>query len=42
MVGWRLEDDESAELAQQLIAESCRKQGIARDQLTLHVDEGRR
>jgi transposase InsO family protein len=40
VVGWRLADYESAELAQPLIAESCRKQGIARDQLTLHADRG--
>jgi len=40
VVGWLLDDHESADLAQQLIAESCRKQGIARDQLTLHADRG--
>jgi len=31
---------ESASLAKQLIAESCAKQGIERDQLTLHADRG--
>ncbi|MCB0063115.1 MAG: transposase family protein, partial [Caldilineaceae bacterium] len=38
VVGWLLADHESAELAEQLIAESCHKQGIARDQLVLHAD----
>lgn len=40
VVGWVVDDHESADLAQQLIAESCRKQSIARDQLTLHADRG--
>lgn len=40
VVGWLLAEYESADLAQQLIAESCHKQGIARDQLTLHADRG--
>lgn len=40
VVGWLLADHESAELAEQLIAESCEKQAIARDQLTLHADRG--
>jgi putative transposase len=40
VVGWRLAEYESADLAQQLIAESCRKQAIAREQLTLHADRG--
>ena len=40
VVGWLLAEYESANLAQQLIAESCRKQGIAREQLTLHADRG--
>jgi putative transposase len=31
---------ESAELAEQLIAESCGKEGIGPDQLTLHADRG--
>ena len=38
--GWLIADGESANLAQQLIAESCAKQGIAPDQLTLHADHG--
>jgi putative transposase len=40
VVGWLLAKEESAELAEQLVAESCRKQGIERDQLTLHSDRG--
>jgi putative transposase len=40
VVGWLLADHESAALAESLIAESCRKQGIERNQLTLHADRG--
>jgi putative transposase len=40
VVGWLLADHESAELAESLIAESCHKQGIERNQLTLHADRG--
>ncbi len=40
VVGWLLDDHESADLAECLIGESCRNQGIARDQLTLHADRG--
>jgi len=39
-VGWMVAYRETAALAQRLIAETCRKQGIARDQLTLHADRG--
>ena len=38
--GWLIADCESATLAKQLIAESCAKQGIGLDQLTLHADRG--
>jgi putative transposase len=38
--GWMIAERESAELAEQLIAETCAKQGIARDQLVLHSDRG--
>ena len=38
VVGWMLAHRESAALAQRLIAESCRKQDIEPDQLTLHAD----
>ena len=37
VVGWMLAHRESAALAQRLIAESCRKQDIEPDQLTLHA-----
>lgn len=40
VVGWLLAESESADLAEQLIVESCRKQAIARDQLILHADRG--
>ena len=40
VVGWLLADHESAALAEQLIAGSCRKQAIGRDHLTLHADRG--
>jgi putative transposase len=40
VVGWMLADRESAELAHQLIAETCAKQGIEPDQLVLHADRG--
>ena len=38
--GWMLADQESASLAEQLIAETCAKQGIRVDQLILHSDRG--
>jgi putative transposase len=38
--GWLIAECESATLAEQLIAESCTKQGIEPDQLTLHADRG--
>ena len=40
VVGWLLAEEEAGYLAEQLIAATCRKQGIARDQLTLHADRG--
>ena len=40
VVGWMLAHRESATLAEQLILESCGRQGIERDQLTLHADRG--
>ena len=39
-VGWLLAEVESAELAEQLIRASCRKQGIIKHQLILHSDRG--
>jgi putative transposase len=38
--GWMLAEREAAELAEQLIAETCAKQGIGADQLILHSDRG--
>jgi putative transposase len=40
VVGWLIAEGESAELAEQLIGESCRKQQIERGELTLHADRG--
>jgi putative transposase len=40
VVGWMLAEVESAELAEQLIAETCTKQGVVPDQLTIHADNG--
>ena len=39
-VGWMIANREAAELAEALIAETCIKQGIAQDQLTMHSDRG--
>jgi putative transposase len=38
--GWLIAERESAQLAEELIAETCRKQGIAAAQLTIHADHG--
>jgi putative transposase len=38
--GWLLAECESAVLAEQLLAESCAKQGIEPGQLTVHADRG--
>jgi len=40
VVGWLLAQRESEELARHLIAETCRKQQIKQEQLTLHADRG--
>ena len=40
VVGWMVASRESASLAERLIMETCEKQDIARDQLTLHADRG--
>jgi putative transposase len=40
VVGWMIAEVESAELAEQLIAETCAKQGVRREQLTIHADNG--
>jgi putative transposase len=40
VVGWMLASRESAVLAEELIRETCAKQGIRREQLSLHADRG--
>jgi putative transposase len=40
VVGWMVATEESAALAKKLIAETCARQGIAPEQLTLHADRG--
>lgn len=39
-VGWMVADAERADLAEELIATTCARQRIPRDQLTLHADRG--
>lgn len=40
VVGWLIAERESATLAQQLLRETCEKQGIQPEQLTVHADRG--
>jgi putative transposase len=40
VVGWMIADQESALLAKELIAETCARQGILPNQLTIHADRG--
>jgi len=40
VVGWMVASRESAALAEVLIRQTCAKQGINRDQLTIHADRG--
>ena len=40
VVGWMIAEAENAGLAEQLIEQSCLKQGIMPDQLTIHADRG--
>jgi putative transposase len=40
VVGWMIAECESAILAEELIAETCARQGIQPDQLTIHADRG--
>jgi putative transposase len=42
VVGWMIAPQESAALAERLIAETCAKYGIQPGQLTLHADRGGR
>jgi len=40
VVGWMVADCESSVLARELIEQTCQKEGIERDQLTIHADRG--
>jgi putative transposase len=40
VVGWMIAERETAELAEAFIAETCAKEGIGPDELTLHADRG--
>ncbi len=40
VVGWMVAQRESAVLAKRLIEETCARQGVVRNQLTLHADRG--
>lgn len=40
VVGWMVAERESAALAKRLISETCDKQDIVKDQLTIHADRG--
>ena len=40
IVGWLIAPRESQELAKRLIDETCKKQGIEKEQLTIHADRG--
>ena len=40
VVGWMVASQESAQLAERLLADTIRKQDVDRDQLTLHADRG--
>jgi putative transposase len=40
VVGWMIAQHESAALAKELVKSTCARQGIQRDQLILHADNG--
>lgn len=40
VVGWMIAEKESASLAKRLLAETCAKQGVEADSLTVHADRG--
>src|SRR3989442_14780799 len=40
VVGWMVAHRESATLAERFLAETCARQGIGREQLTIHADRG--
>jgi len=39
-VGWMVATRESAELAKLLISETCKRQGVGKDELIIHSDRG--
>jgi transposase InsO family protein len=40
LVGWTLEAEESAEFAQAMFAAACKREGVRRDELVIHSDNG--
>ena len=40
VVGWMVAHRESATLAERFMQETCARQGVGRDQLTIHADRG--
>lgn len=40
IVGWTVEAEESAELAQAMLAAACKREGVRREELVLHSDNG--
>ena len=40
VVGWTIAERESEKVARRLISETCRKEGVDRNQLTIHADRG--
>lgn len=40
IIGWRIEERESATLSADLVSECCRKHNISRNQISLHADNG--
>jgi len=40
IVGWQVHDQESGAAASALLTEACQVEGVARDQLVLHADNG--
>lgn len=40
IVGWQVHENESGELAAELMVDICHREGIAKDQVVLHADNG--
>jgi transposase InsO family protein len=40
LVGWRVHEAQSDDLAAALVDDTCKREGVARDQLVLHADNG--